>query len=167
MRISFFFSLICFCLVLATSCEKADIQKTSISDNEKIQSRNVPDDCDNCPVNDCCCLIQLTEGNTTLDICGSSSPLVSATPCSAGAGTCVINGYLLSTTLNAGGTPSTYHFCMAKGVPFCIQSSNAATARITCQAGSTSPQTVTVNFNTPGNKAYYTVNGSCELIPCL
>lgn len=161
--------IVCFFLLAFNyACEKADLQKSSTVDDVKIENRDVPDDCEDCPVDDCCCLVQMTQGSATLDLCGTSSPLFSTTACGPTiAGGCTISGYLLTTFLDASGSPSSYHFCMAKGTPFYIQSSHIATARITCQAGAANPQTVSVTFNTPGGKAYYSVNESCELVPCL
>ena len=48
--------LICALMVLLVSCEQADIQK-STNNSVVIEPRNIH--CSDCPVNDCCCAIEL------------------------------------------------------------------------------------------------------------
>lgn len=62
------------CMFIATSCEKAEIQKTGTL--KHIEGRSCPiTNCDECPDDDCCCAIELVNGSdVTLELCGTSSP---------------------------------------------------------------------------------------------
>lgn len=160
---------ILFCMssvLFIMACEKAEVTNSSA----KIEPRSdCVDDCNDCPVNDCCCSITITEGGETdLILCGTTDPCLSTTACRpAEAGNCIISGYTIEMTLNSAGV-ATGLFCVDPNSPFYIQSSNNVSARITCRVGQSPPQGVNVTFNTPpNNKAYYTVNGDCEISSCL
>lgn len=118
---------------------------------------------------DCCCSITLTQdGPVDLTLCGSTSPDATTNTCGPiEAGLCEISGYTLPFTLTS---PSnlTELFCMQKGTAFCAESTSGnASVRITCQVGQGTPQTVNATFNTPGQKVYFYVNQSCELVSCI
>ena len=158
--------ILCFgCLILSLGCDKADIQKSLPKDDPKLTSRT--DDCEDCPVNDCCCAVVLTGGVTppaTVTLCGTDGPRLSTTECGPiEAGACTIMGYTLDRTLTSG-SPRGF-FCMAPNTAFCLQGPVNAQLSITCQVGQTSPQTVNVTLG--ASKVYYTVNGDCELVSCL
>jgi len=147
-----------------SACDKAEIQKSVA----KIESRSdCVDECDDCPVDDCCCAITLTDGFTTnLIFCGVTDPCLSTQACSVEAGSCVISGYELYSALSSVSNP-TELFCVNKNSAFYILSSANVSARITCQLGQANPQYVNVTFNTPNNKAYYVVDGDCTISNCL
>jgi len=105
-NITFFSILIYVSFILGTvSCEKTDIQKPLNNDNSKIGFRNVPDDCSDCPVNDCCCAVVWTSGQspTTLNFCGTDDPDLSANECKVGdVGACNdIMGYAINRTVSS------------------------------------------------------------------
>ena len=165
MRNLFFFIMTCLSMALMMACEQADVQRTSISDNEKIQKRDVPDDCDDCPVGDCCCLVTLVNGTSpaSLSFCGTDDPDLSTTECEAGAGNCSIFGYTILRMIS-NLSPNCF-FCMQPNTSFCLQGSSGAQLAITCQYGQLHPQTIYLTLGS--NKVYYSVDGNCELEDCL
>jgi hypothetical protein len=169
-NITFFSIMICVSFILGTvGCEKADIQKSLPNDQVKIQNRDVPDDCEDCPVTDCCCGVELLSGqNATFWLCGTSVPTTSIDCGPTQPGTCYqIQGYILPFLVTS--TDQFKYFCMSEDNSFYIQNRNpsggSTTIRITCQAGQLGPQSVDVEL-APGNTAYYTVNDECEVHAC-
>ena len=110
------------------SCEKQDFQK-EISDGSKIEPRI--SSCDECPVEDCCCGVQLlTPTGTNLIICGTSSPDVTTTTCGFMVGSCTVSGFELPFSL---AQTEKELFCMPQNAGFSIYSSAGATVRVSCQ----------------------------------
>jgi len=168
LNIAYFLS--CYLLVTVLfSCEKADLQKSIPIDQAKIQNRDVPDDCDDCPVTDCCCGVQYLSGaSVNLWLCGTSVPTTSIDCGPTQPGTCYeIEGFILPFTVS--NQDQFKYFCMSENNSFYIQNRNtsgfATTVRITCQAGQLGPQSVDVELG-PGNTAYYSVNDECEVHAC-
>ena len=155
-------------MLMISACEKAEIQNSTTS-TKPIEARDhCVEECADCPVNDCCCSITLTEGSSVdLELCGTTDPCLSTMSCGpTEAGDCMIEGYILNLTLTTG-TPTEF-FCVGKNTPFYITAGSPASARITCRVGQSPPQFVTAVFNSPPNdKAYYKVNGDCEIASCF
>jgi hypothetical protein len=165
-KYSFFSILICISFVmLIYSCEKAYLQKSS---KEETVLTPRTDDCDNCPIDDCCCAVELagTSTSATLELCGTSSGigLCSITPdppspCSP------ISGGGIHIVL---GTGHTYEpFCMGKGNSFSIHNISGfpVTIKLSCQHDMVHPQTVTITIAN-GGYYYYVTNSSCEITEC-
>ena len=159
------------CMFIATSCEKAEIQKTGTL--KHIEGRSCPiTNCDECPDDDCCCAIELVNGSdVTLELCGTSSPNCLTTQ------TCYvdgldpncpdISGFLEYITLTAGSPRA--KFCVPQNSPFGIvgPSTSTSTIRVHCQGAHPSPTWVTITLNTPPDKPYWETGTDCLLSPCL
>ncbi|HZV69615.1 MAG TPA: hypothetical protein VFG10_08725 [Saprospiraceae bacterium] len=160
------FSFIFICsifIMMTTACERTDLQKSSINNNEKITPRI--DDCGDCPPEDCCCGVQmLSSGSPTLRLCGTTSPDNTMFTCGPTfVGECEIGGFILILPLSGLGDKE--GFCMAQNTAFSIVSTATVSVRITCQYDLTSPQhqDVILTANTP---QYFSVNGDCEVNDC-
>jgi hypothetical protein len=166
---NYFLIFICMIsLFVFSSCEQTELQRSTSNTDEKINTRT--DDCDDCPMGDCCCFIQWVSGNMVIQLCGTTGSRLSTTECEfEDVGTCidVIDGYILGPfDINSGERRKL--FCMGQNTSFSIHVlSGSGTIQITCQADdTTSPQTVTLNVLGP-NKYFYTANGDCELANCF
>jgi hypothetical protein len=167
MKNSNLFSIL-FCmssLFLITACDNTEIRKIGST----IEARSdCVDECADCPVDDCCCSITLTEGNNiAFELCGTTDPCLSTTACGPSqAGNCTISGYTIGFTLTS--VSPTQLFCVAKNSAISIKASQNSAARITCRVGQSPPQFVTAVFsNAPNDKVYYKINGDCEIADCL
>lgn len=155
--------MLCFCLTACwMSCEKADIQKSS-KDDTLITTRT--DDCENCPIDDCCCAVELN-GSSSADLllCGTDNyiglcSVSPPSPCSA-----ISNGGV-HLSLNSSTTYGV--FCMVKGNSFSVYNNGGGSAslKVSCQHDQAHPQTVTFSIGA-GNYAYFLNNSSCELSQC-
>jgi hypothetical protein len=148
-----------------TSCEKAEIQKSSIV-TQSIETRG---DCDECPDNDqCCCFITLqpNEDYAEFIICASSSGV--GTCFGQASGSCdAFSGTSYAITLTDPGTPKV-DFCSLVSGPFVIINTSGtlpANVIISCQNYLTNPDTVWVQLPVSGRK-FIQSNGDCELGPC-
>lgn len=151
--------MLLFALFIATSCEKADFQKPLVT-QEPVVPRDPAIECEDCPVEDCCCAVELEEGTAaSIEICGSSSPNNSLTPCGPDTwGNCTIQGFLLPYTLN-GGNPIEI-FCMPPGSAFSIKVlSPGVRARVSCKYGQLGSTSVDV-FQ---GKTNIYVDGNCDV----
>jgi len=150
-------------MIFATSCDKADIQKSLPNDSAKITTRS--DDCENCPAEDCCCRIVSQSGTTNLTFCGTTNPEWSTFECTVDLeDPCPdIIGYYWFASLS--GTGDDEFFCVAKNSSFMVGVASASSLTISCQVGQTSPQIVNLT-PTAGEKFYFTVDESCELSTC-
>ena len=153
-------------MFIITACEKAEIQK---SNNVIIQQR--AESCDYCPVEDCCCYVELTGGATSADLafCGTTNPDISTSTCGPIdlASPCDdISGFYWTEALSSLGNPNEY-FCVAKGTSFMLGAGplTGTNIRFHCQVGQTNPQFITLNLSA-GEKHYYTVDDDCELSEC-
>ena len=154
--------MLCFSFLLTTvGCDKAELQKPVV-DNQPIMPRGPAIDCTDCPVEDCCCAVELIEdGPVSFELCGTSSPNVITTPCSDTWGTCSISGFLLPYTLN--NLYDVEIFCMPLNSAFRIKStsgSSPGTVRITCQYGQLGSVSEDVAF--PG-QAFFYVDEECVI----
>jgi len=161
MKTFHFIYFICCCLGIAyLSCEKAEYQGKAV-DGERIAPRT--ESCDQCPEEDCCCGVQVISGSPTdVTICGSSSPDVTTTTCGFMIGSCNVSGFELPYHLEP---TEKGLFCMPHNAGFSIQSSAAATLRVSCQNGVTSPWFQDVTVSSSGT-VYMTNNGSCQVGFC-
>ena len=162
---------ILICLMIACfiiSCDNTDIPIHQTRDGQIFETRT--DDCEDCPLNDCCCGIQWLSGSMGLSVqfCGTSGSRLSTETCEADPPSpcSQITGYLFGPVSLNFGTPK-QGFCMNPGDSFVIYVSGIGTPsfRITCQDDVGMPQSVTVNL-TGGFRYYFDTNGSCEVAPC-
>jgi hypothetical protein len=152
---------------LNLGCEKAEIQKSSTSDNQKISGRWV-DECGDCPNwSDCCGRIELISGEfIQFETCGTAD---------GDASTCTdeINGCLeidgLKNSLFTLDSEGRLFFCMEENHSFIIKVFNfslgGVVINITCQVGSLSPQSINVPITATGTYTF-TVNDECEISVC-
>jgi len=160
------FAFIFLCTIFSLvpiGCENTELQKSLPKDDERITTRTI--ECEDCPEEDCCCGVQLLSNiNSNLELCGTSSPDNTTTACGPTyVGNCTIVGYILNLALN--GIYDTELFCMPQNRAFSIKANSTGTYRISCQAGQIGPQSIDVNI--PANStAYITVNEACEVALC-
>jgi hypothetical protein len=153
--------LIFICMIsffVFSSCEHAELQKSSI-DDQKISTRTEIE-CEDCPVADCCCAVELLEGsNVQMEFCGTSSPNVSTVTCGPDYwGNCTIQGYILNLLLQ---NVSEFEiFCMPVSSAFWIKSQDTGSVRITCKYGQTGYTSQDVTF--PGKTNLF-VDGECDI----
>ncbi|HXR81689.1 MAG TPA: hypothetical protein VN763_12255 [Saprospiraceae bacterium] len=166
-NIEFYKILICFGLLWLTySCEKADLQKSTIKDIDHISSR--VDECENCPnVNDCCCGVELQDPDDAafLRLCGTTD----------GQLTCNDTAPITCPAINGGGqiiqldsdSPKSL-FCMAQGSTFAIRNTSSidpAVIQFTCQNDVAHPQIIYITIPTL-TTYYFATNSSCQVGHC-
>lgn len=162
--ISFITITFFWCMI---GCEQSAIQTEPIL-NEAIETRT--DDCNDCPLDDCCCGIEYLSGSNSLTVqfCGTSGSRLSDQLCSATPPSpcSEITGYLFG-PVGINSTNTKQAFCMNPGDSFVIYVGGSGTAsfKITCQDDVGTPQTITVSL-TGGNRYYFDTNGSCEVDEC-
>src|SRR5688572_28623998 len=121
MNYSKYFSIL-FCtisMLMISACEKSEIHKsTSVIEDRS----DCVDECTDCPLEDCCCSIELTSMNSiNLTFCGVTDPCLSSIPCGpTTVNGCTISGYELYSTLTSM-NPTTL-FCVDKNSAFYITS---------------------------------------------
>ena len=160
--------LFCFCLIVITfSCEKADLQRSTVLDDKKITERWV-DECGDCPnIADCCCAITLVSGTSiTFETCGTADG--DAAACSDEIMGCLeIDGLKNSSTTLF--EEDRLLFCMEENHSFLVKVSFVSTGgvvlNITCQVGALSPQSINVPITSIGTYAF-SVNDDCEISVC-
>ena len=163
-----FYILLCvFTLSGLISCEKAEILKSSVKDDKTITLRT--DDCDDCPVNDCCCEIVVTSGSVTLEICGTTGNRLSTNSCGPVTnppGSCnpVPSTYYLGPIILGMGGSQIFCVPVNSTIMFNVTSGNA-NVDITCQKGQSTPQTVSTSFSL-GNRYFFGTDGDCVIGPC-
>lgn len=156
-------------LIWLSSCETPEVQRPPLTNGDQIQNRDVPDDCEDCPVSDCCCSVEYLSGpSMNVWICGSTTGLSNIDCGPVQTGSCYeIEGYILPFEVESQNPFGFY--CMAKNSSFYIQNRNTSGSgtaiRITCQAGQIGAQSDDITLG-PGNSAFYTVNGDCEIHEC-
>ncbi len=144
------------------SCDSAEIQRSTAKEDPLIEPRNI-DDCEDCPVDDCCCAVAILEGSMIdIDLCGTSTPNKPTTPCSQTIGSCNISGFIFTLPTLSMSNPVEY-FCMPVNGTFYLRSSQSGKVRVTCQAGQVGYQSVDVDL--PATRGL-TVSGTCVLGGC-
>ncbi len=168
MKATFINLMICLSMGFMAACEKAEVQKSNLATDPKLENRTV-DDCMDCAVTDCCCSVTLlSDAPVEIQFCGTSTPFISNIDCSTeNVGMCNdISGHIEYIVLDPQFDTDT--FCVQQNTPFGIIYANInAQIRITCQVGQATPQTQVITLNTPPNKPYWVVDGDCELTPCF
>lgn len=163
MKHSFFFVILtCSMLLMAmTACERSELQKSAINDTNSISTREVAD-CDDCPIDHCCCGLQLVNTATPIffRLCGTSD----------GTGSCSYSPPGPCSSINGGGQSKTLQFtdpkllfCMAKGNSLSVWNTNLLTPAIvtlTCQEDVANPQTI-LDTIPAGMTHFYLINNSC------
>ena len=154
-------------LFLIIACEHADLQRSSPKDDKKITTRT--DDCEDCPVGDCCCFVSLDESpSASLVLCGTSGPEIGTQTCEFDINGCPpTSGYVFATSLTTM-NPGAF-FCMQKNTAFVIAiQGGTANLKLTCQQGQIGGQVLNIYLSSTfgPNRLYYTVNGDCELTEC-
>ncbi len=154
--------MLCFSFLLTTvSCDKAEVQKPIVN-NQPIVPRGPALSCEDCPVEDCCCAVELIDGGpVSFELCGTSSPNVLTTPCSDTWGSCSISGFILPYTLTS--LFDLEIFCMPINSAFRIKStsgSSAGTVRISCQYGQAA--TISEDISFPG-QGFFFIDGDCVI----
>ncbi len=166
--------MVCFSFILGTvGCEKSPDQSQTLSTDQNwpITVREPLDECSDCPIDCCCCGIEiigitgftiqlcgLCEGDY---LCGTFSP---SSPCST------ISGLGKDISLTAPGPfghPREY-FCVAPGASIRIfnpSSSVTASFKFTCQYDVTPNTFITVTLQ-PHEERYFFNNGSCMTEGC-
>ncbi len=168
MKYSHIFNImICFFLLtIAYSCEQADIKKSSTNPDGLISLR--ADDCDDCSVGCCCCVIEaLIPTTMTLSLCGTCDdgtmpcgPFSPSAPCST------FSGVVKPLTFAPGHTRQ--FFCVPEGGSFRIQNTTAGQTvifRFTCRPDVTPPTYVNVTLG-PTNSMFFHNDGSCIAAGC-
>ena len=146
-------------------CDKSD-QSTSIQD-QQLDSRTVSS-CDDCPIDDCCCAIELQfplTGSANLRLCGTSnrfglcSPPSPPSPCSSISGGA--DGIML-TPANIRGL-----FCMNQGNSFSIYNNGMfpAVIKVSCLYDQTDAKFAFITID-PGEYAYFFNDNGCEHTLC-
>ncbi len=167
----FFVILACMTCFFYNSCEKTGYQTddSRILNEKRIMPRDI-DDCDECPVNYCCCAIELAEGQleTTLIFCGVYD--VDPTPTSCGTASppspCAsISGSIKTIVLNSNDPKEL--FCVPFGGSFSIYNASGGDRDIwfTCQPELTFPDSEELTI-LDEETLFFDTDGSCFLTGC-
>jgi hypothetical protein len=149
------------CLFFIPSCDTGEIHKSESKADLLIEPRNI-DDCEDCPVDDCCCAVAVLEGPVDIDLCGTSTPNKPSTLCSQTIGACNISGFIFTLPTLSISNPIEY-FCMPVNGSFYLRSSHTGKVRVTCQSGQVGYQSIDVDL--PATRGF-TVSGSCIIGGC-
>jgi hypothetical protein len=164
MKITFSFLILSFVSLIFAACEKTE---SNHAKHERLGIR--ADDCNDCPVDDCCCYVEL-DGSTSavLTFCGTTNPDISSTVCGpiAMQDPCPdVSGYYWNTTLNSFSNPNEF-FCVAKQSSIMIGVGNAPTnLTLTCQYGQISSQVLNLSLSA-NEKLFFTADANCGLSTC-
>lgn len=152
------------------ACDNTDIPVHHAKDGQSLTNRT--EDCTDCPMNDCCCMMEYQSGagDLFIEFCGSTGLRLSTevceldnppSPCDP------IEGYYLG-PVPLNGTITRQLFCMDENSSLVINvtGSGSVTVSITCQVDETSPQTINVTL-TAGNRYFFNADGSCEIEQCI
>ena len=165
-----FLYILCFCLVsLNYGCEKAELQKSTPNDVEKITQRLV-DECDDCPnMNDCCCAVEYVSGDPiSLELCGTTDGDIST--CTDEQVSCLTIDGRKSSAFPISSMFGRELFCMQENRSFVLKAvtvgNQGTTLKVYCQFGSLNPQSLNVTFTSPGARAF-TTDDNCEIEQCF
>lgn len=157
-------------LFLLSSCEQSELQqKSKTYPALPVSYRSAIEDCEDCPIDYCCCEIELLAPNSLSNVsfCGVFLG-VSGTPCgpfSPGSPCSTFSGsYVSEPLLNTG---DRFLFCAPIGGSFSIQNTSGHTIRIrfTCQYDVTNPDEQIIQLEDT-EIAYFFNDGSCVLTEC-
>jgi hypothetical protein len=164
----FFIYPVCFFLLALCGCEGTSDHTTvpGTFSNEQINERT--EDCEECPVDYCCCLLELRAGEdyAKIHLCGLSDGTFACGPYDP-PGSC-------EDFSGAGQEPELFDFGPT-GVAVCVEkngvvriqntSGEAVQVRFTCQHDVINPQWVNLSLAN-GEVVFLTTNGSCTLSAC-
>ncbi len=153
-------------ILMTTSCERTDIQKSSTNQSGLISPR--ADDCEDCSVGCCCCSIEaLNPLPMSLSFCGTCDdgallcgPFSPASPCSTFSGVVKSINFTSSHTRDV--------FCVPEGGSFRIlntTSGQTVTFRFTCRPDETPPTYINVTLK-PDEFKFFHNDGSCIAAGC-
>jgi hypothetical protein len=156
---------------IMTSCEKSDVQtnKFQADSTHQITNRSNIDDCEDCPNDNCCCVVELIDGSpANLLFCGIYTAMIGSTcgPFSPPSPCGTVSG--LSSTINLGmSDPARQLFCLATGGSFRVQNIGTETVqiRITCQSEEVDPDWETIELE-PTDIFYFDSDSGCFLVEC-
>ncbi|HQW02275.1 MAG TPA: hypothetical protein PLR30_07355 [Saprospiraceae bacterium] len=153
-------------IFLFASCEKNEPQMKADT-ILPITSRTV-EDCDDCPIDNCCCVVEVLDPNDTytFQLCGVYTGMFGSTcgPFTPGSPCGTVSGISTSITLSSA-VPRAF-FCIATGGSFRILKTmgNGVTLRISCNADETNPDWFP--FNIGDTPLYYYVQDCDDLDGC-
>lgn len=157
-------------LFLFVSCEQSELQTTTKPNTTlPVTTRSAIEDCEDCPIDYCCCEIELLSPNMISQVlfCGAylGTPGTSCGPFNPGSPCSTISG--ISSSQFFSGSGDRHLFCAPTGGSFCIQNTSGFEIRIrfSCQYDVTNPdeQIITLGLN---GIACFNNNSNCELSPC-
>ena len=154
-------------LLLISACEKAELQNSTVA-QKPIQPRDVPDDCEDCPVLDCCCAVGWLSGPPVdLYLCGTTTGLSGIECGPVQVNGCEIEGFILPFSVDQN-NPLGY-FCMSPNSALYVQNRNtmgtATGLRVSCHVGVFGPDSEDILLS-PGNTSYLAIDGSCGIALC-
>lgn len=151
------------------SCEKTGyLNQKEITDNQRISNRTV-EDCEDCPLDYCCCSIELW-GTTTiapLNLCGFSNGASMCGTYNPPGNNCANFSGVGENILLESPDDRGVIVCKEENGVFRIAntSNNPVTLRMTCQADQTVPTFVIINI--PGTSVvFYSTDDDCLLTEC-
>lgn len=148
------------------ACENTDQHASILTDKIQIDPRTV-DDCEDCPVDYCCCTILSLE-ITTIDIsvCGFSNGDYLCGVYTPGGNCSQFSGIGEDITFTPPSNLRVY-LCKEKNGVFSIFNAESFTVsvRLSCQVDITNPQFI--NINIPAHSfVFFSTNSDCELEQC-
>lgn len=157
-------------LFLFVSCEQSELQTTTKPDTTlPVTTRSAIEDCEDCPIDYCCCEIELMFPNAFSQVifCGAylGTPGTSCGPYNPGSPCSTISGLSSSQSFSMSG--DRHLFCAPIGGSFCIQNVSGFDIRIrfTCQYDETNPDEEIILI--PDTQtACFNNDGDCELSSC-
>jgi hypothetical protein len=156
-------------MIFSISCDNAELHRAINIAEEPVNVRT--DDCEDCPVDDCCCEITYVSGaSITLEICGSTGTRLGTRPCGPvdSPGSCpdIGSSFYLGTFVISSGSTSQI-FCVPENASFLINAvaGGSTVVDISCQKGQVSPQTIPATL-VATNRYIFETNGDCEVSEC-
>lgn len=155
---------------LFVSCEQSELQTTEKADTTlPVIPRTPVEDCEDCPVDNCCCVVELISGSeANLLFCGVYSGMAGSTcgsfsppsPCATVSG--------ISSTINLYSTsPTRSLFCLSAGGSFRLENIGASVLiRITCQYDDITPDWENIELD-EDEVLYFDSNAGCFLVGCI
>ena len=154
-------------MLLMVSCDaNQDASQIGVNNSgEQILPREPLDECEDCPIGCCCCLIEQVTNLGTLELCGLCEGDYICGPYSAGTPCTTISGIGKDIMFTIGHRREV--FCVQPGASFRIHNPGAfdITIRFTCRGDVVPPvfQTYTIMA---GQTRFFYSNGSCITEEC-
>jgi hypothetical protein len=169
-QLNLFLLISMFILVMAmVSCDKNEVQRTEGQpDSTTAVTNRTIDDCEDCPVDYCCCAVEVINPSDIYDLlfCGVYTNMTGS-PCgpfSPGSPCGTISG--ISSLFQLSSLNTRALFCVPTGGSFRIlkTSGSGVTLRIACDLEQVNP--TWFPFNIDGSPVYYYVNDCDDLDGC-